>query len=118
MFLRNVGAGQSPLTEIHEANPETGAEQRLDPTSQFASFSPNADASVFVGASSSHAQPTVILLLRALQRELTLCEHRATHPAGVSPVFSPDSRRVYFQSDHGGKSALYSINVEQLVEPT
>ncbi len=73
---------------------------------------------MFVGASRSKAQPTVILLLRSPQRELTLCEHRASHPVSVSPAFSPDSRRVYFQSDHQGKSALYSVNVELLVEPT
>jgi oligogalacturonide lyase len=71
-----------------------------------------------VGASRSKAQPTIIILLRSLQRELTLCEHRASHPAAVAPVFSPDSRRVYFESDHQGKTALYSVNVEQLVEPT
>jgi oligogalacturonide lyase len=53
-----------------------------------------------------------------VHRELTLCEHRASNPSAVSPVFSPDSRRVYFQSDHEGKSALYSVNVEKLVEPT
>ena len=33
------------------------------------------------------------------------------------PVFSPDARRVYFQSDREGKPAIYSVNVEQLVEP-
>jgi oligogalacturonide lyase len=81
-------------------------------------FAPNADASVFVGASRSKAQPTVILLLRSTKREMTLCEHHDTHPKSVAPTFSPDSRRVYFQSDHEGKPALYSVNVELLVEPT
>jgi oligogalacturonide lyase len=73
---------------------------------------------MFVGASRSKAQPTIILLIRSVKRELTLCEHRASDPGSVHPVFSPDSRRVYFQSDHQGKSALYSVNVELLVEPT
>ena len=118
LFLRQVQNGESPVSEIHEVIPETGAEQCLAPTSQFAAFAPNADASVFVGASRSKAQPTVILMLRSVRRELTLCEHRASHPGSVSPVFSPDSRRVYFQSDHEGKPALYSVNVELLVEPT
>jgi oligogalacturonide lyase len=99
-------------------NPDTGAEQRVARTSQYAAFAPNGDASVFVGASRSKAQPNIVLLLRAVKREFTLCEHRASHPALASPVFSPDSRRVYFQSDHEGKSALYSVNVELLVEPT
>jgi oligogalacturonide lyase len=117
LFLREVQANVL-LSELHEVVPETGAEQRVASTSQFAAFAPNRDASVFVGASQSRAQPNVMLLLRAVKRELTLCEHRASRPASVSPVFSPDSRRVYFQSDHEGKSALYSVNVELLVEPT
>ncbi|MFL6351852.1 MAG: TolB family protein [Bryobacteraceae bacterium] len=117
LFLREVQANVL-LSEVHEVFPETGAEQRVAPTSQFAAFAPNGDASVFVGASRSKAQPNIVLLLRAVKRELTLCEHRASRPAAVSPVFSPDSRRVYFQSDHEGKSALYAVNVELLVEPT
>ena len=118
LFLRDVPSNGILLSEIHEAYPDTGLEQRVASTSQFATVAPNADGTVFVGASRSKAQPTVILLLRSAQRELTLCEHRATHPASVAPVFSPDSRRVYFQSDHQGKAALYSVNVESLVEPT
>jgi oligogalacturonide lyase len=116
-FLREVESNVL-LSELREVVPETAAEQRVAPTSQFAAFAPNGDASVFVGASRSRAQPNVVLLLRAVKRELTLCEHRASRPASVSPVFSPDSRRVYYQSDHEGKSALYSVNVELLVEPT
>ncbi len=118
LFLRDVPGRGTYLSEIHEAFPESGVEQRVARTSQFAAFSPNADGSVFVGASRSKAQPTVILLLRSTQREFTLCEHRASRPASVSPVFSPDSRRVYFESDRQGKPALYSVNVELLVEPT
>jgi oligogalacturonide lyase len=49
---------------------------------------------------------------------MTLCEHHATQPETVQPVFSPNSRRVYFQSDRDGKPALYAVNVESLVEPT
>jgi len=118
LFLRQVPANNTLVSEIHGVDPNTGLEQRIAPTSQFAAFAPNGDASVFVGASRSKAQPTIILLLRSVQRELTLCEHRSTHPACVDPAFSPDSRRVYFQSDHEGKSALYSVNTETLVEPT
>jgi oligogalacturonide lyase len=49
---------------------------------------------------------------------MVLCEHRAQRAESVSPVFSPNSQRVYFQSDHEGKFALYSVNVERLVEQT
>lgn len=118
LFLRDVPGASGFFSEIHEVPADGGGERCIAPTSQFASFSPNGDASVFVGASRSKAQPTVILLLRSAGRELTLCEHRASHPVSVSPVFSPDSRRVYFESDHQGKPALYSVNVELLVEPT
>ncbi|HEX3681398.1 MAG TPA: hypothetical protein VHU83_02570 [Bryobacteraceae bacterium] len=118
LFLRDVPGTGGFLSEIHEVAADSGAERCVAPTSQFAAFAPNGDASVFVGASRSRAQPTIVLLLRSARRELTLCEHRASHPASVSPVFSPDSRRVYFESDHQGKPALYSVNVELLVEPT
>ena len=118
LFLRDVPGTSGFFSEIHEVAAEGGDERCIAPTSQFAAFAPNGDASVFVGASRSKAQPTVVLLLRSAGRELTLCEHRASHPASVAPVFSPDSRRVYFESDHQGKPALYSVNVELLVEPT
>jgi oligogalacturonide lyase len=118
LLLRDVLRRGIYFSEIHELIPESVAENCVAPTSEFAAFAPNGDDSVFVGASRSKAQPNIILLLRAVRRELTLCEHRASHPASVVPVFSPDSRRVYFQSDHQGKPAIYSVNVERLVEPT
>lgn len=118
LFLRDVPGTNGVFSEIHEAVPGSAAERCVAPTSQFAAFAPNGDASVFVGASRSKAQPTIILLIRSVKRELTLCEHRASRPASASPVFSPDSRRVYFESDREGKPALYSVNVELLVEPT
>jgi oligogalacturonide lyase len=118
LFLRETLTGDIVRSAIYEVSPETCAEHHVANTSQFASFAPNADGSVFVGASRSKAQPTVVLLLRASGRELTLCEHGSKNASRVSPVFSPDSRRVYFQSDREGKSALYSVNVESLIEPT
>jgi oligogalacturonide lyase len=117
LFLRDVPQANVLLSEVFEVKPEQGGEHCVSKTSQFASFAPNGDDSVFVGASRSHAQPNVLLLLRSPHREMTLCEHRARRPQDVRPVFSPDSRRVYFQSDREGKSAIYSVNVEQLVEP-
>ncbi len=118
LFLRGVPHGNVTLSEIHEVLIENGSEQPVSPTSQFAAFSPNRDASVFVGSSRSKAQPNVVLLLRSAKREMTLCEHHASDAASVGPVFAPDSRRVYFESDREGKPALYSVNVELLVEPT
>ena len=118
LFLRRVKQGDVSLREIHQVLVSGCCEQRLSATSQFDAFAPNRDGSVFVGASRSKAQPNVVLLLKNPQRELTLCEHHAKSAASVRPVFSPDSRRVYFQSDREGQSAIYSVNVELLVEPT
>jgi hypothetical protein len=118
LFLRDVTAPNgSVLAEIHGQSVHRGAEYFVSSTSQFACFAPNSDATVFVGASRSRAQPNVILMLRSPDREMTLCEHRSSHPAEVSPVFSPDNRRIYFGSDHEGRPAIYSVNVELLVEP-
>jgi oligogalacturonide lyase len=36
----------------------------------------------------------------------------------VEPVFAPNSRRVFFNSDRHGKLAIYSMQVEKLVEET
>ena len=33
-------------------------------------------------------------------------------------LFSPDSQRVFFQSDKDGKAALYRVQVERFVEKT
>ena len=118
LFLRNVERNGSNLSEIHQVAVDSCSEQPVTPTSQFAAFSPNRDASVFVGSSRSKAQPNIVIVLRSAKREMTLCEHHASDPTSVAPVFAPDSRRVYFESDREGKSALYSINVELLVEPT
>jgi oligogalacturonide lyase len=117
LFLRDVIAAGVTLAEIHEVGLDGKNEHCVASTSQFASFAPNFDGSVFVGASRSKAQPNVVLLLRSAKREMTLCQHHSSHPAAVSPVFSPDARRVYFQSDEEGKPAIYSVNVELLIEP-
>lgn len=106
------------LNTIREATPDTNIEKLVSKTSQFVHFGANRDTSVFVGASRNAGSPTVLLLLRVTQRERTLCEHKASHPENVAPVFSPDSQRIYFQSDRDGKSALYCMHVERLVEKT
>jgi oligogalacturonide lyase len=105
------------LNNIRELTPDTNTDKLVAKTSQFACFGYNRDTSVFAGAS-RNASPAVLLLLRVTQRERTLCEHKASDPAAVCPVFSPDSQRVYFQSDRHGKPAIYSMHIEKLVEKT
>jgi oligogalacturonide lyase len=52
------------------------------------------------------------------RRELTMCEHGASDPATVAPIFSPNSQRIYFQSDREGKHAIYMVRVDKFVEET
>jgi oligogalacturonide lyase len=117
LFLRlNQGPGKP--NSLHEFSLDGQKETRIGPTSQFASFQRNTDSSVFVGASASKAQPFVLLMLRITRRELALCEHKASDPSQVNPVFSPSSQRIYFQSDRLGKSTIFSVGVDRLVEKT
>jgi oligogalacturonide lyase len=106
------------LHALRDFVPDSNEDTAVSNTSQFVGIGRNADASVFVGASGSKASPYVLLLVRAVKRELTLCEHRASDPTQVSPVFAPNSQHVYFGSDRQGKWAIYSIAVEKLVEET
>jgi oligogalacturonide lyase len=101
---------------LRESTPDTNADQQIAPTTQFADFGRNADASVFVGASGSVAQPHILLLVRSVKREFTLCEHKSKNMAVVSVQFAPDNRRIYFQTDRHGKPAIYSMAVDRLVE--
>ena len=118
VFYLSYPQDSRALHAIREATPDANSDALVSPTSQFVNFGENPDASVFVGASGSKASPYVLLLLRVARRELTLCEHRASDPASVCPVFSPDSQQVYFQSDRDGKAAIYSIQVDKLVAKT
>ncbi len=114
----NIPADPHKLRNIREFTPDTNEDQAVSDTTQYACFERNADGSVFVGASGSQASPYVLLLVRAVQRELTLCEHRASNPVMVSPIFSPNSQNVFFTSDQHGKPAIYRIAVDRLVEGT
>ena len=114
----NFPEDRTKLHDIREFIPDTNEEHQIAPTSQFAHFGCNGNASVFVGASASKASPYLLLLLRAVKRELTLCEHRASDPARVAPIFSPNSQHVYFQSDRHGKWAIYTMTVDRFVEET
>jgi len=106
------------LHAIREHTPDQNLDKLVAKTSQFAHFGCNPNGSVFVGASQNKASPTILLLLRITRRELTMCEHKASDPRTVAPVFSADSQRIYFQSDRDGKRALYMLRVEKFVEQT
>jgi oligogalacturonide lyase len=112
----NFPDDHTQVNNLREFTPDAGVDKMIGKTSQFASFGANRDASVFVGAS-RNASPAVLLLLRAAHSERALCEHKSK-AEWVSPVFSPDSQRIYFQSDRHGKPAIYSMHVEKLVEKT
>ncbi len=114
----NLPEDRKQLNNIREFTPDTNEDQFVAATTQFVTFNRNADTSVFVGASGSKASPYMLLLVRSVKRELTLCGHRASDPRQVTAFFSPNSQRVVFQSDRDGKMALYSFAVERLVEET
>lgn len=110
--------GDHELNTLREITPDDNTDRLVSKTSQFVQFGLNGDASVFVGASRNPSSPYVLLLLRVNHRELSLCEHHSSDPGAVSPTFSPDSQRVFFQSDRDGKPAIYRIRVEKFVEET
>jgi oligogalacturonide lyase len=114
----NYPADRSRLHNIREFVPDTNEDDAIADTTQFVAFERNGDASVFIGASGSKASPHVLLLVRAVKRELILCEHRASDPRMVSPIFSPNSQNVFFVSDQHGKPAIYSMAVEKFVSAT
>jgi oligogalacturonide lyase len=106
------------LNSLREHIPDENSDKLIGRTSQFVHFAANRDGSVFAGASQNRTAPYVLILLRLTRRELALCEHRASDPAATAPVFSPDSQRIYFQSDRHGKPAIYCMRVEKFVEMT
>ena len=110
--------GGKELHTLRELTPDDNTDKLVSKTSQFVQFGINGDASVFVGASRNPSSPYVLLLLKANRRELSLCEHKAKDPNTVNPIFSPDSQRIFFQSDRHGKPAIYRIRVEKFVEET
>ena len=114
----NFPAERKQLNNVREFTPDTNEDRLISATSQFVHFGRNPDSSVFVGASGSKASPYVLLLVRSVRRELTLCEHRASDPRMVAPIFSPNSQRIFFQSDKDGKPAIYSMAVDRLVAET
>ena len=116
LLYLNFPEDPGQLNAIREYSPESRADKLVAKTSQYVTFAANRDGTVYVGASRNAASPTILIMLRSVRRELTLCEHRASHPDQVSPMFSPDAQRIYFESDRHGKPAIYSLHVERLVE--
>jgi oligogalacturonide lyase len=117
-YLSYPPDAEHKLHSLREFVPDSNEDKALADTSQFVGIGRNADGSVFVGASGSKASPYVLLLVPAVKRELTLCEHHASDASMVNPVFSPNSQRVFFMSDRHGKAAIYSLAVEKLVAET
>jgi oligogalacturonide lyase len=113
-------------------NVTSGEERTVSRCTRFGWLSANDDNSVIVGASSSLAGPNIYVLFSRLQREITICEHASsgkpypiagtdqTDPwaSAPEPVFSHDSRWIYFVSDREGLPAVYRVAVPDLVEAT
>jgi oligogalacturonide lyase len=109
---------QEKKVELREVTPDARQDKLIAPTSQYGNFARNPDGSVLVAASRSIAQPHILIMLKSVKRELTVCEHKCSNPALVAPVFSPTSQRIYFQSDRDGKPAIYSVVVTGFIEKT
>jgi oligogalacturonide lyase len=104
--------------ELRECIPDSNEDKLVAPTSQFVAFTRNSDGSVFVGVSGSKASPYILLLLRVARRELAVAEHRASDAKAVAVQFSPNSQRLFYQTDREGKPAIYSMALERFVEMT
>lgn len=113
-LLRPAESGK--LTEIREIVPEGNQDSLVAKTSQFVHFQRNADATVFLGASGSQASPHLLVLVRSVKRELTICEHRCSDARLSRAVLSPNSARVGYQTDRHGKLVIYSMAVDRLIE--
>jgi oligogalacturonide lyase len=118
LLYLSIPADPMQITTIRECAPDTNSDSLVAKTSQYAHFGFNQPTTVFVGACRSAASPTVLIMLRSTHRELTLCEHKASDPKMTGPRFSPDSQRMYFESDRDGKPAIYDMHMERFLEKT
>ena len=118
LLYLSIPEDRMQITTIREHVPDTNADTLVAKTSQYAHFGFNQPATVFAGACRSAASPTILIMLRNTRRELTLCEHKASHPEMTAPRFSPDTQRLYFQSDRDGKPAIYGLHLEKFLEKT
>lgn len=103
---------------LHEIIPDSMQDRVITRTTSYGNFASNIDGSVLVAASKSVAQPHVMIMIRTVKRELIVCEHKASAPITVAPIFSPTSQRIYFQSDRQGKPAIYTMVLEKFIEKT
>ena len=118
LLYLSIPSDPMQITTIRECGPDTNSDSLVAKTSQYAHFGFNQPASVFVGACRSATSPTILIMLRSTRRELTLCEHKASDPKMTGPRFSPDSQRLYFESDRDGKPAIYDMHMERFLEKT
>jgi oligogalacturonide lyase len=118
LLYLNFPADPMQITTIRECVPDTNGDVLVAKTSQYAHFGFNQPVTVFVGACRSIPSPTILIMLRSTRRELTLCEHKASHPEMTAPRFSPDTQRLYFQSDRDGKPAIYGVHLERFLDKT
>jgi oligogalacturonide lyase len=118
LLYLSIPADRMQITTIRECVPDTSSDTFVAKTSQYAQFGFNRPATVFVGACRSAASPTILIMLRSTRRELTMCEHKASDPKMTVPRFSPDTQRLYFQSDRDGKPAIYDLHLERFLEKT
>ena len=118
LLYLNFPADPVQITTIRECVPDTNSDSLVAKTSQYAQFAFNQPATVFAGACRSAASPTILIMLRSTRRELTLCEHKASHAEMTAPRFSLDTQRLYFQSDRDGKPAIYCLHLERFLEKT
>lgn len=115
-LLRPAESGR--LNEIRELLPDSEKDTLVAKTSQYTHFQRNGDATVFLGASGSKASPHILLMLRSVKRELTICEHRCSDARLSRAVLSPNSSRMAFQTDRHGNMVIYSMVVDRLIEET
>jgi oligogalacturonide lyase len=118
LLYLNVSEKPGELNSLREHVLASGEDKLIARTTQFIQFVPNVDQTVFAGASGSKASPHVLILVRSVRRELTVCEHRARDPRSLAIAFAPNSQRVVFQSDQHGNPALFMVAVERFVEET
>ncbi len=115
LFYLRVDTGGS--NRLYEFGPDSGENRFVADVGGMVKFTLNSNSEVFAGARNRAAGSGIVLVLRN-GSELTVCEHGASDPAEIGIVFSPDGRNLYFDSDRDGGSAIYTLSVEDLVEPT
>jgi hypothetical protein len=118
LLYLHVPDNAAELNSIREHVLKTGEDKLVAKTTQYTHFCQNSDSTVFAGISGSKASPHVLILIRAVRRELTMCEHRARDPKSLAIAFTPNSQRILFQSDQHGKAALYTMTVDRFVSET